>query len=164
MLRKGTPLWAAQTGGHQERGRRGGTENVAAIVGFGTAMELATQRLAVDSVAIQTLRDELQQRVLTGVVDARVVGDQERRVGTTLSVCFRGVEGEGLLMALDLAGVCASSGSAWYGRVTRTESRDPAMGIEPEWARGAIRFSLGRGNTMAEIERVVEMLPGWSTG
>jgi cysteine desulfurase len=158
FVRKGTPLWTVQTGGHQERGRRGGTENVAAIVGFGQAMKLASDRLERDRAHLELLRDDLAAALMACVPNVRVTGERSPRLANTLNVCFRDVEGEALLMALDLAGICASSGSACTAGSLEPSHVVKAMGLPPEWARGAVRFSLGRCNTREELDEVVRVV------
>jgi cysteine desulfurase len=153
-IRKGTPHRAVQTGGHQERGRRGGTENVAAIAGLGVAAGLAAEALARGPSPATTLRDELERRLLAEVADVRIVGRGAERVGNTLMACFCDVEGEALLMALDLAGICVSSGSACTAGSLEPSHVIQAMGFAPAWARGAVRFSFGRGNTEDEVAQV----------
>lgn len=159
VVRKGAPTWSVQTGGHQERGRRGGTENVAAIVGFGAAMELATARRVADEAHVAGLQERLRAHVERGVPDVRVAGAGAPRLGNTLNVCFGGVESEALLMGLDLAGICASGGSACTAGSLEPSHVILAMGFARHHARGAVRFSLGRGNTEAEIDVVGALLP-----
>ena len=150
FIRRRFPFRPLQTGGAQELGRRGGTENVAAIVGLGAALELAPH----DDLA--PLRDALERAILASVSETRVIGGETERLGSTTSLCFRHVDGEGLLMALDLAGICASSGSACSSGSLEPSHVLRAMGITPEWARGAVRFSLGPTNTTAEVEVVAQ--------
>jgi cysteine desulfurase len=147
-------------GGGQERGRRGGTENVASIVAFGRAAELAMASLHGENVRVRALRDRLEDSILGGIPGTSRNGGKEPRLPNTSNMAFDGVEAEGILMLLDQAGICASSGSA-----CTTGSLDPshvltAMGCSAARARGSIRFSLGIYNTEAEVDYVLERLPG----
>jgi cysteine desulfurase len=147
-------------GGGQERGRRGGTENVANIVAFGRAAELAMANLDDENTRVRALRDKLESGILTGILGTSRNGAQEPRLPNTSNIAFEGVEAEGILMLLDQAGICASSGSA-----CTTGSLDPshvltAMGCSVARARSSIRFSLGIYNTEAEVDYVLRQLPG----
>ena len=147
-------------GGGQERGRRGGTENVANIVAFGRAAELAMASLDDENTRVRALRDKLENGILTGIPGTSRNGAQEPRLPNTSNIAFEGVEAEGILMLLDQAGICASSGSA-----CTTGSLDPshvltAMGCSVARARSSIRFSLGIYNTEAEVDYVMQYLPG----
>ncbi len=146
-------------GGHQESGRRAGTENVASIVGLGKAAELARAHIAEETAFVGKLRDKLEKTVLETIPSVRVNGDPEHRLPNTTNISFEYIEGESILMLLDMFGICASSGSA-----CTTGSLEPshvlrAMGIPYTAAHGAIRFSLSRYNTMQEIDFVLEKLP-----
>jgi cysteine desulfurase len=146
-------------GGGQERGRRGGTENVAGVVAFGRAAELAMDQLPSESARIRALRDQLEAGILERVSGSSINGPTEPRLPNTTNISFRGVEAEGVLMLLDQAGVCASSGSA-----CTTGSMDPshvltAMGCSASRARASVRFSLGVYNTADEVAYLVEQLP-----
>ncbi len=147
-------------GGGQERGRRGGTENVAGMVAFGRAAELAMAGLDDENTRVRALRNKLESGIMAGIAGTSRNGAQEPRLPNTSNIAFEGVEAEGILMLLDQAGICASSGSA-----CTTGSLDPshvltAMGCSAARARGSIRFSLSRYNTEAEVEYVLERLPG----
>lgn len=147
-------------GGGQERGRRGGTENVANIVAFGRAAELAMARLPDEETRVRALRDRLEEGILGGIPGTTRNGAQKPRLPNTCNIAFAGVEAEGILMLLDQAGICASSGSA-----CTTGSLDPshvltAMGCSAARARGSIRFSLSIYNTEAEVDYVLKHLPG----
>jgi len=147
-------------GGSQERGRRGGTENVANIVAFGRAAELAMARLEEENLRVRRLRDKLEERVLGQIPGASRNGAREPRLPNTCNIAFAGVEAEGILMLLDQAGICASSGSA-----CTTGSLDPshvltAMGYDAARSRSSIRFSLSAYNTEAEVDYVLDHLPG----
>ncbi|HYG34658.1 MAG TPA: cysteine desulfurase NifS [Clostridia bacterium] len=146
-------------GGGQERGRRGGTENVANIVAFGRAAELAVVNLSEENTRVRGLRDRLENEILRRIPGAYLNGSKEPRLPNTSNIAFQGVEAEGVLLLLDQAGVCVSSGSA-----CTTGSLDPshvlvAMGCSANRARGSVRFSLGIYNTEAEVDYVLDCLP-----
>ncbi|HEX7126656.1 MAG TPA: cysteine desulfurase NifS [Thermodesulfobacteriota bacterium] len=160
IVRRGVRLPAQQTGGSQEGGRRGGTENVPGIVGLGAAAELAARRLAEGAPArVAALRDRLEARLLEMVPRSEVNGAGSPRLPNTLNCTFHGVDGEGVLLALDLEGVAASSGSA-----CAAGSIDPshvllAMGLTREAAQGSVRLSLGYGTTDEDVDYVAQVLP-----
>jgi len=146
-------------GGGQERGRRGGTESVADIVGFGRAAELALENLRDEQTRVRQLRDRMEQGILKTIPDTVRNGDREARLPNTSNISFGGVEAGDVLKALDHAGICASSGSA-----CTTGSLEPshvltAMGFSAARAQGSIRLSLGRYNTAAEVDFLLEQLP-----
>lgn len=146
-------------GGHQERLRRGGTENVASIIALGKACELAKANLAAEQLYLAKLRDHLEKRVSAEIPCIRINGDLANRLPNTSSISFEYIEGESILMFLDMHNICASSGSA-----CTTGSLEPshvlrAMDIPYTAAHGTIRFSLSRCNTMEEIDRVADVLP-----
>jgi cysteine desulfurase len=147
-------------GGHQERGRRGGTESVAGIVGFGRAAELAMEHLKDENTRVRAMRDKLENTILSTIPNTVRNGAKEPRLPNTSNVAFDFVEAEAVLLLLDQLGICASSGSA-----CTTGSLDPshvlsAMGLAPMRARGSVRFSLGIYNTEAEVDYVLKHLPG----
>ena len=147
-------------GGGQERGRRGGTENVPYIIAFGRAAELASTRLDEENTRVRSLRDKLEQGILRHIPGTALNGAPEPRLPNTTNIAFAAVEAEGILMLLDQAGICASSGSA-----CTTGSLDPshvltAMGCDAARARSSVRFSLSTGNTEAEVDYVLSHLPG----
>ena len=147
-------------GGGQELGRRGGTENVPYIVAFGRAAELASSRLADEDTRVRALRDKLEDGILAGIEGASRNGAKEPRLPNTTNLAFEGVEAEGVLLLLDQASVCASSGSA-----CKAGSLDPshvliAMGCNAARARGSIRFSLGPDNIEDEVDYALQQLPG----
>jgi cysteine desulfurase len=147
-------------GGGQEQGRRGGTENVAGIVGFGRAAELAQRHLLEENGRIRELRDRLEQGILDRIPGVTRHGAGEPRLVNTSNLSFDGVEAEGILLLLDQLGICVSSGSA-----CTSGSLDPshvllAMGCSVARARGSVRFSLGVDNTEADVNYVLEQLPG----
>ena len=157
-LKKGSPdLFAPICGGGQEKKRRGGTENVAGIVGFGKACELA--RLSSQEMdKISSLRDHFLQLVSSQITGVEVFGDLENRLPNTLNIGFEGVEGDTLLIGLDMAGVAVSTGSACSSGTGLPSPVLTAMGIPTDKINSSIRFSLGKSNTIAEIERAVEIL------
>jgi cysteine desulfurase len=152
---RGPKLHALLAGGHQERGRRGGTENVAGIVGLGSALSRATGEAAPRRAA---LRDRLQAAAVAAG-GAHVAGLAASRVCNTLNVSFEECDGETLLAALDVEGICVSTGSACSAGSVEPSPVLLAMGYSPELARGALRFSLWDGNTSEEIDRVCDLLP-----
>jgi len=146
---------APLVGGHQERGRRGGTENVAAAVGLARALTLATLD---ESPRIAALRDQFEHGVQRAFSDVRIHACDAPRIGNTSSVLFPGVDGEALLIALDLHGVCASLGAACASGALSPSHVLLAMGLSPEHARSSLRFSFGRENTDDEVDRVLALL------
>lgn len=158
-IRKGTKINPILYGGAQERKRRPGTENMPGIVGFGRAAELAGQELESEMERLQALRDKLIDGILTRIEDVQLNGDPRQRVATNANFSFRYVEGESMLLSLDMKGICASSGSA-----CTSGSLDPshvllAMGIPHEVAHGSVRMTLGRDNTEEDIDYVLEVMP-----
>jgi len=146
-------------GGHQEHGRRGGTENVASIIGAGRAAELAMSRLEEENHRVRALRDRLENGILSAIPHTLRTGAKEPRLPNTSNIAFDFIEAEAILMMLDQAGICASSGSA-----CTTGSLDPshvltAMGVNPMRARGCVRFSLGVYNTDEEVDYLLQVLP-----
>jgi cysteine desulfurase len=158
-IRGGLAVRPLQPGGHQERGRRGGTENVAGIVGLGEALTLAVASLREESARLAALRDRLQATA-EAIPGARVAGRNAPRICNTLNVAFEGCDGEMLLTALDLAGVAVSTGSACSSGTLEPSPVLLAMGYPPALGRAAIRFSLWRETTAARIEEVCRVLPG----
>ena len=158
-VRRGVRFRPFVAGGHQESGRRAGTENVASIVGLGKAAELARANIERENTHVRALRDKLEKGILDTIPQVRINGDPEHRLPNTTNISFEFIEGESILMLLDMFGICASSGSA-----CTTGSLEPshvlrAMGIPYTAAHGAIRFSLSRYNTEAEVDFVLEKLP-----
>ena len=146
-------------GGHQERNRRAGTENVASIIGMGAAAELARKNLGEETKQVQALRDRLEKS-LVSTVGCRVNGHRERRLPNTLNVSFEFLEGEAVLVLLDEFGICASTGSACTAGSVEPSHVLRAMGVPPIWIQGAVRFSLSRYNTVEEVDFVNEKMPG----
>jgi cysteine desulfurase len=157
-VRRGVKVAALQSGGHQEKGRRGGTENVAGIVGLGAALERATKMLPEREPRLRGLRDKLEAAARE-IPGAQVAGAGASRVCNTLNVAFERCEGETLLAALDLEGISVSTGSACSAGSLEPSPVLLAMGYPDVLARGALRFSLWSGNTDDEIARVCEVLP-----
>ena len=157
-VRKGTRIGTFMQGGHQESGRRGGTENVAGIVGLGKACELAMEHMQEENTHVKTLRDRLEQGILKSCPDCFVNGDEENRLPNTLNVSFEFIEGESILMMLDKFGICASSGSACASGSLEPSHVLRAMGVPFTAAHGSIRFSLSRYNTQAEVDTVIDKI------
>ncbi len=158
-IRKGTRIHNLIEGGAQERGLRAGTENVPGIVGMGEALSLAAAELSEYTAHVTALRDRLIHGVLSAVPDARLNGHPTFRLPGNANFSFPGVEGESLLMRLDLAGIACSSGSACTSGSLEPSHVLSAMGLSPDTARSSVRFSLGRDNTAEEIDRVLAVLP-----
>jgi cysteine desulfurase len=158
-VRRGVRLHPQNLGGHQERERRGGTESVPFITAFGKACELAGERLRENSIRLADLRDRFEQGVAEQVPDMIVNGDREHRLPNISNISFRSIEGEGLLINLDMQGIAVSTGSACSSGSLEPSPVIRALGREDELARGAIRFSFGNGNTDEDIDRVLEILP-----
>ncbi|WP_257309142.1 cysteine desulfurase family protein [Geothrix fuzhouensis] len=159
MIRRGVRLKPLMLGGSQERGRRGGTENVPGIVGLGKAAELAKARLP-EMTRVRGFRDTLEARILADIPDVRIHGAAAERLPNTCLAGFAGIEGEALQLKLAERGICVSTGSA-----CSTGMREPshvlrAMHVLDTYARGTVRFSLGRGTTESQIQEVADLLPG----
>ena len=146
-------------GGHQERGKRGGTENVASIVGFGRAAELAVERMRDENTRVRALRDRLEETLLRTVPNTLRNGAKEPRLPNTSNIAFDFVEAEGILMMLDELGICASSGSACTTGSLNPSHVLTAMGIKPARAKGCVRFSLGCYNTAEEVDYLLAHVP-----
>jgi cysteine desulfurase len=158
-IRRGLRLQAPITGGKQERSRRAGTENVAGIVGLGVAAQLAKTKMAEEATRLAALRDRLEEGVLR-ISGTAVNGARSPRVPNTTNISFDRIEAESLLIALDLAGVAVSTGSACSSGTLEPSHVLKAMGFPPHRTQNSIRFSLGTANTGADIDRVIEVLPG----
>jgi cysteine desulfurase len=159
-VRQGTRLVSQQTGGGHEGNRRAGTENVPYIVGLATALKLAQGELEIENARLAALRDRLVGGVLAAIPDAQLTGHPERRLPGHASFVIPGVEADGLLMHLDMAGVCAASGSACTTGMPEPSHVLLAMGLEYALALGALRLTLGRSTAQADVDYVVEILPG----
>jgi len=158
-VRKGTRFSPFLIGGHQEGGRRGGTENVAYIIGIGKASELAATHLEEMATRVEKLRDKLENELLKRIPNAIINGDTENRLPNTTSISFEYVEGESILLMMDELGICASSGSACTSGSLEPSHVLRAMGVPFTAAHGSIRFSLGIYSTEDEIDFIVEKLP-----
>ncbi|MBK1680927.1 cysteine desulfurase NifS [Rhodocyclus tenuis] len=158
-LRRNTRFRPLLRGGHQERGRRAGTENSASIVGLGKAAELALAHLPVENGEVKRLRDKLEKSILAAVPHCFATGDVKNRLPNTSSIAFEYVEGESILLLLNKLGIAASSGSACTSGSLEPSHVMRAMGIPYTAAHGAIRFSLSRYNTEEEIDRVIAAVP-----
>jgi cysteine desulfurase len=158
-VRRGLRLLPLLTGGKHERSRRAGTENVTGIVGLGTAATLAASKSEIEAVRVAALRDRLEQRVLASVEGTAVNGERSARVPNTTNISFDRVEAESLLIALDLEGVAVSTGSACSSGTLEPSHVLKAMGFPAHRTQNSIRFSLGSGNTEAEIDHVAGVLP-----
>lgn len=158
-IRKGTPFSPFLIGGHQERGRRGGTENVASIIGFGKASELAVNHIKDSIDRVRQLRDKLEHELISRVPNVLINGDDENRLPNTTSLSFEYVEGESILLMMDELGICASSGSACTSGSLEPSHVLRAMGVPFTAAHGSIRFSLSIYNTEEEVDYIIEKLP-----
>jgi cysteine desulfurase len=159
FVRRGTRLAPLLTGGRQERNRRGGTENVPAIVGLGVAAELARERMPLEGPRQAALRDRLEAEILARIAGTAVNGARDGRVPNTTNISFDGVEAEALLIALDLEGIAVSTGAACSSGTLEPSHVLRAMGLPAHRVQSAIRFSLGAGTTDADIDRVLDVLP-----
>jgi cysteine desulfurase len=159
FIRKGTKFSPFMIGGHQEKGRRGGTENVPYIIGIGKACELAKKNLDTENSRVKTLRDYLETKLLEKIPNTLINGDQVHRLPNTLSVSFEYVEGESILLLLSDLGICASSGSACTSGSLEPSHVLRAMGVPFTAAHGSIRFSLSIYNTKEEMDYIIDHLP-----
>ena len=158
-VRKGTKFSPFLIGGHQESGRRGGTENVASIAGLGKAAELAGSHIAEENTRVRQLRDRLENGLLERIPSSLVNGDREKRLPNTTNISFEFIEGESILLMMDELGICASSGSACTSGSLEPSHVLRAMGVPYTAAHGSVRFSLSIYNTQEEVDYVVEKLP-----
>ncbi len=158
-VKRGARFKPTLRGGHQERGRRAGTENIPGIVGLGKAAELAISRLAEEQGRVRELRDRLEKAILQRVPNCFVNGDPHDRLPNTCNVAFEYVEGEAILLHLNRAGIAASSGSACAAGSMEPSHVLRAMDINPTAMHGAIRFSLSRDNSVEDVDQVIEILP-----
>ncbi|RPJ11098.1 MAG: cysteine desulfurase NifS [Desulfobacteraceae bacterium] len=158
-IRKGTKFSPFLIGGHQEGGRRGGTENVASIIGLGKAGEMALADLNQMSTRIKKMRDKLENALITAVPNTMINGDKKQRLPNTTSIGFEFVEGEAILLMMDEFGICASSGSACTSGSLEPSHVLRAMGVPFTAAHGSIRFSLSTYNTEGEIDFIIEKVP-----
>ena len=159
-LRPGTKLQAYFHGGRHERNRRAGTENVAGIAGLGAAAAWAQKQMKQEEKHVRQLRDKLEKALLTKLECTRLNGHPTERLYNTSNLSIESVEGEGLIIGLDMQGICVSSGSACSSGQTEVSHVLKAIGLPVELAKGSIRFSLGWDNTAEDIDRTIEVLPG----
>ncbi len=158
-LRRGTPFRPFMVGGHQEKSRRAGTENAAAIIALGKACQLAGQHMEAENTVVKAMRDRLQDALMTAIPHARINGGGAERLPNTTSIAFEFVEGEAILLLLSEFGICASSGSACTSGSLEPSHVLRAMGVPFTCAHGSIRFSLSRYTTDAEIDTVIREMP-----
>jgi cysteine desulfurase len=158
-IKRGTKFRPLLIGGHQERGRRPGTENTAFIIGLGKAAELAMAALDDELTRVKAMRDRLEKELLARIPDAMVNGHPTQRTPNTLNISFKYVEGEAILLMLSQAGIAASSGSACTSGSLEPSHVLRAMGIPFTAAHGSVRFSLSRFNTDEDIDYIIEQLP-----
>ncbi|PKN67766.1 MAG: cysteine desulfurase NifS [Deltaproteobacteria bacterium HGW-Deltaproteobacteria-12] len=174
-VRKGTKFSPFLIGGHQERERRGGTENTPGIIGLGKACELAAANMGKENTYVKSLRDKLEREILRRIPQSRVNGDVINRLPNTTNISFEFVEGEAILLLMNELGICASSGSACTSGSLQPSHVLRAMGVPFTMAHGSIRFSLSIYNTEAEIDFVIDKMPAiierlrgmspfWNTG
>lgn len=158
-VKKGTRMTPYMRGGHQEGGRRAGTENVPAIVGLGKACQLAAENMEKEKTLVRRLRDRLEKGILENCPDCFVNGDIENRLVNTTNISFEFIEGEAILLMMDRYGICASSGSACTSGSLEPSHVLRAMGVPFTAAHGSIRFSLSRYNTQKEVDFVIDKIP-----
>jgi len=159
FVRKGTQFRPFMMGGHQEHGRRAGTENTTGIIGLGKACEIAMGNIASENSVVRAMRDRLEKGLLAAIPDARVNGTTESRLPNTANISFQYVEGEAILLMMDAFGICASSGSACTSGSLEPSHVLRALGVPFTYAHGSIRFSLSRFNTEADVDLVLAELP-----
>ena len=157
--KRGVRLVPLIHGGHHERNRRGGTENVAGIAGLGRAVEVAARDMEKENERLKKLRDRLHKGLVERVPHVKLNGHPEKRVANTLNISFEFVEGESLLLNLDMLGVAASSGSACTSGSLEPSHVLLALGLTPEVSHGSVRFSLGKSNTEEDIDYLIEKMP-----
>jgi len=158
-VRKGTRFSPLIIGGHQEKGRRGGTENTASIIGLGVACELALRRMEEENTRVKSMRDRLEAELLARIPKSKINGAPSNRLPNTTNISFEFVEGEAILLMMDELGICASSGSACTSGSLQPSHVLRAMGVPFTMAHGSIRFSLSVYNTDEEVDFVVRELP-----
>ena len=158
-VRKGTRISPFMLGGHQEAGRRAGTENVPGIVGLGKACELAAKNIEQENNKVKYLRDKLEGAILEKCPGSMLNGDKDNRLPNTSNISFEYIEGEAILLMLDKYGICASSGSACTSGSLEPSHVLRAMGVPFTAAHGSIRFSLSRYNTEEEVDYTIEKIP-----
>lgn len=159
FVRRGTPFRPFMLGGHQERGRRAGTENAASIIGLGKALQIAKDNIELENTRVKALRDKLANGLLESIPDSRLNGDPEKRLPNTANISFKYVEGEAILLLMDRLGICASSGSACTSGSLEPSHVLRALGVPFTFAHGSIRFSLSRYTTEEEVDTVLREMP-----
>lgn len=161
FVKNGTPVYPLFFGGHQEQGVRSGTENVAGIVGLGKAIEILGKKSKIknQNLRIKKLRDELIKGVLKKIPDATVNGDLRQRVPSNANFCFKNVEGESILLMLDMEGVAISTGSACSSGSLEPSHVLSAMGVSPEVSHGSLRITFGKDNSAKDVLSVLRILP-----
>jgi cysteine desulfurase len=157
--RSGATIQAVIHGGHQERERRAGTEDVPSIVAFGQACALMGQRLADECKRLMALRERLESKILGRIPDTHLLGDTAERLPNTSNISFVGIKGEALVFNLDLLGVAASTAASCSSRQGVPSQVLEAMGVSPQAREGSVRFSMGWGTTDEDIEHVLDVLP-----
>ncbi len=158
-IRKGVRIAPLSHGGQHERSRRAGTENVPAIVGLAKALELVVGEMENQNKHLRNLTEAFYKKLMESIPDVVLHGDLDRRIPNTLNLSFKGVEGESIILSLDMKGVAVASGSACTSGTLEPSHVLSAMGIDPAIAQGAIRFSFGRDNAMQDVEYVAGILP-----
>jgi cysteine desulfurase len=158
-LKRGVRFRPMLRGGHQERGRRAGTENAASIVALGQAAEMAMAHMEYENTQVKAMRDRLEEGILSAVSHAFVTGDPDNRLPNTANIAFEYIEGEAILLLLNKMGIAASSGSACTSGSLEPSHVMRAMDIPYTAAHGTVRFSFSRYNTMEEVEKVIEAVP-----
>lgn len=159
FVRNGTKIDPLLHGGHHEKNKRAGTENVAGIVGLGRACEIALEKMGEEDKRLKKLRDKLEKSITEKITDVVVNGHPEMRLSGVLNICVKYVEGESILLHLDKEGIAASSGSACTSDSLEPSHVLTSMGISPDVAHGSLRFSLGHSNNEQDIDKVLEVLP-----
>ncbi len=159
FVKRGVRLKSQNLGGHQERERRGGTENVPTIVAFGKACELANQNLKKNHEHLENLRDNFEKGVIEKIPEVIINGNIEKRLPNISNITFKFVEGEGLLINLDMQGIAVSTGSACSSGSLEPSPIILAIGQREDLARGAVRFSFGKENSLEDVEYILEVLP-----
>jgi cysteine desulfurase len=158
-IRRGTRFSPFMIGGHQEKGRRGGTENTPNIIGLGKACQLAAEKLGEENTRVRQLRDRLEGELLTRIPNLKVNGGKAERLPNTTNISFEFIEGESILLLMDQFGICASSGSACTSGSLQPSHVLRAMGVPYTMAHGSVRFSLSIYNTDEDVDLVIEKLP-----
>jgi cysteine desulfurase len=158
-VKRRTPFQPLVIGGQQERGRRGGTENVPYIVAFGRAAELAVENIRDENTRVRSMRDRVEETILKTISDTTRNGSRTQRLPNTSNLAFGGVEAEAILLLLNQVDICASSGSACTTGSIEPSHVLSAMGLPPDLARSSVRFSFGKYNTEEEIDFLLQQLP-----